>query len=174
MTSTWIVHTLPEPAGRVALLRVTELEVVPTLPLPQLLWEALAGLAMVTPPGRLSVRNIFVNALGSLLVMMMVIRLLSPAQMVLGMKVLLTPGGVIVRTSRVALAGVVLAASSPEPAPVPVAVEAPAPMVLIRLPGVIELTFTTRTQEPLVPDLAGTVPPLTAMVVPPGLAVTLL
>ena len=88
--------------------------------------------------------------------------------MVFGAKALASEGAMTVGTLRVALAGVVFDVNCP----LPVAVKPPAGMVLIRLPGVVEVTSIVTVQEPFVtPTCGGTVPPLKEMVVPPPTAV---
>ena len=55
-----------------------------------------------------------------------------------------------------------------------VEVKPPAGMVLIRLPGVVEVTSTDTVQAPgVAPAWAGTVPPLIWMLFPPETAITL-
>lgn len=89
--------------------------------------------------------------------------------MVLGAKLLFNAGDWMELTRNVALAGVVLVMMPPAPEEV----SAPAGIVLIRFPGVVEVTFTDTEQEPGVTPLwAGTVPPLNEKVVPPGTAAT--
>ena len=90
--------------------------------------------------------------------------------MVFAAKFLSTVGGMIVVTCKVALAGVVFVAKFPEPS---VAVTVPAGMLLIKLPAVVDVTFTVRVHCPFVlPTLAGTIPPLKEMLVPPTTALT--
>jgi len=87
---------------------------------------------------------------------------------VLGLKLLLTEGTPAAETFRVALAGLVLLIVVPPP----VELRAPIGIVLIKFPGVVEVTLTDTVQEPGVdPDWAGTVPPLKDMVVVPATAV---
>ena len=89
--------------------------------------------------------------------------------MVLGAKLLFKAGDWMELTRKVALAGVVLVMMFPPP----VEVSAPAGIVLIRGPGVAEVTFTDTVHEPGVTPLwAGTVPPLNEKVVLPGTATT--
>lgn len=89
--------------------------------------------------------------------------------MVLGAKLLFNAGDWMELTRKVALAGVVLVMMPPAPEEV----SAPAGIVLIRFPGVVEVTFTDTVHEPGVTPLwAGTVPPLNEKVVPPGTAAT--
>jgi len=58
--------------------------------------------------------------------------------------------------------------------PPPVEVNSPAGIVLIRFPGVVDVTSIATVHEPgVVPTWAGTVPPLNDKVVPPETAVTL-
>lgn len=90
--------------------------------------------------------------------------------MVFAAKFLSTVGAMIVDTCKVALAGVVFVAKFPL---LSVAVTVPAGMVLIKLPAVVEVTFTVTVHCPFVPPtLAGTVPPLKEMLVPPVTALT--
>ena len=94
---------------------------------------------------------------------------MAPAQIVLGLKLLLTEGAAIPVTFRVALAGLVLLMVVPPP----VELRAPTGIVLIKLPGVVEVTLTDTVHDPGVdPDWAGTVPPLNDKEVAPGTAVT--
>ena len=72
-------------------------------------------------------------------------------------------------TFRVALAGVVLEIFAPPP----VALNSPAGMVLMKFPAVVEVTLMDTVHDPgVVPDCAGTVPPLRAKLVPPAEAFT--
>ena len=97
-------------------------------------------------------------------------RLVAPANIVPGLKVFDTVGVGIPVTFRVALAGLVLLMLDP---PAPVALSAPTGIVLIKLPVVMEVTFTLTVQEPAVePTWAGTVPPLRDKLVAPLTAVT--
>lgn len=106
----------------------------------------------------------------SLLVMLIVRRLETPAQIVLSVKDLEIDGAKTVLTVKVALAGVELVMEPPLPEPLKV----PAGIVFTRLPGVVEVTSTDTVQEPgVLPDWAGTVPPFRARVVPPAVAKTL-
>lgn len=58
--------------------------------------------------------------------------------------------------------------------PPPVELKAPTGIVLIRVPGAVEVTLTDTVHDPGVdPDWAGTVPPLKDMDVEPAAAVTL-
>src|SRR5215207_4446760 len=89
--------------------------------------------------------------------------------MVLGEKLLLNVGARMISICSVALAGVVLVILPPSPEEA----NAPAGIVLIRLPGVVDVTSIDTVHEPGTgPIWAGTVPPLSANVVPPGEAVT--
>jgi len=89
--------------------------------------------------------------------------------MVLGEKLLFNVGDRMMLTRNVALAGVLLLIVSPPPEDV----SAPAGIVLIRFPGVVEVTSTDTLHEPgVTPFWAGTVPSLNEKVVPPGTAVT--
>ena len=88
--------------------------------------------------------------------------------MVLGLKRLFKVGAWITPTRNVALAGAVLVM---RPA-LPEEVSAPAGMVLIRFPGVVEVTSTDTVHDPgTIPTWAGTVPPLKDNVVPPDAVV---
>ena len=72
-------------------------------------------------------------------------------------------------TCKVALAGVVLLIVSPPP----MDVNAPTGIVLIRFPGVDDVTSTATVHEPGVdPVCMGTVPPLNDNTVAPGTALT--
>jgi hypothetical protein len=89
--------------------------------------------------------------------------------MEVGLKLLLTDGAVVPVTFRVALAGLVLVMFVPPP----VDVRAPTGIVLIRLPGVVEVTLMDTVHLPaVVPVWAGTVPPLREKVDEPAVAVT--
>ena len=89
--------------------------------------------------------------------------------MVVGEKLLFNVGDWIISTCKVALAGVVLVMVLPPPEEV----SAPAGIVLIRFPGIVEVTSTDTLHPPGVTLVwAGTVPPLNDKVVPPGTAVT--
>lgn len=91
--------------------------------------------------------------------------------MVLGAKTFVINGGNTVPTCRVALAGVVFVMVPPPPVPV----SPPAGMVLIRFPGVTDVTSMETVHEPgVTPTCGGTVPPDKDIVVPPGAAATLL
>ena len=95
--------------------------------------------------------------------------LVCPTQIVPGLKLLLTVGVWIPVTFRVALAGVVFVILPPPP----VAVSPPAGIVLIKLPGVVEVTSIETVQEPGVTPLwAATVPPVNDNEVPPAGAIT--
>ena len=128
------------------------------------------GLARKTFAGKLSVRDACVRLLpGSLFLITMESRLTSPAQIVPGLKLLLTEGGRVPLTCKVALAGLVLVTGMPSP----VEVSAPAGMVLIRFPGVVEVILMDTVHEPgVAPTWAGTVPPLSDRVVEPAAAAT--
>ena len=87
----------------------------------------------------------------------------------LGLKLLLTDGGRVPLTFKVALAGVVFVTF----APAPVEDNALAGMVLIRFPEVVEVTLIDTVHEPgVVPTWAGTVPPISDKDVEPAAAVT--
>ena len=89
--------------------------------------------------------------------------------MVLGEKLLFKVGDRMMLTRKVVLAGVLLVIVSPPPEEV----SAPAGIVLIRFPGVVEVTSTDTLHAPgVTPVWAGTVPSLNEKVVPPGTAVT--
>lgn len=82
---------------------------------------------------------------------------------------MLTEGGGVPVTFKVALAGVVFVTF----APAPVEDNALAGMVLIRFPEVVEVTVIDTVHEPgIVPTCAGTVPPLSDKDVEPAAAVT--
>ena len=82
---------------------------------------------------------------------------------------MLTVGVPAAVTFRVALAGLVLLMFVPPP----VALKAPIGIVLILLPGDVEVTLTDTVHDPgVVPAWAGTVPPLREMLVEPAGAVT--
>ena len=94
---------------------------------------------------------------------------MAPAQIVAGLKLLVTLGTGVPVTFKVALAGLVFVMGMPSP----VALKAFFGMLLIRLPVVNEVTRTETVQDPAVdPVCAGTVPPLNDKVVEPDAAVT--
>ena len=128
------------------------------------------GLARKTLAGRLSVIEAWVRLLPcSLFVITMESSLVSPAHIVPGLKLLSTEGIGDAVTFNVALAGVVLVMLTPPP----VEVSAFIGIVLMRLPAVVEVTFTDTVQLPgVVPTCAGTVPPLNEKDVAPAVAVT--
>ena len=141
-----IVHV--DPGAIVPLFSVT---VVPPLTpatvaeVPHPLKVGETGLASVTPFGRSSCSEAWVNGrLGSLLVMTMDNRLISPAHIVAELKLLRTEGGNTPPTLRVALAEEVLLIVVPSP----VDVNALAGSVLIRFPGVTEVTSIATVQDP--------------------------
>jgi len=129
------------------------------------------GLARKTPLGRVSASTTWVRVLpSSLFVIRMDSRLVAPANIVPGLKLLLIEGVGDLVTFNVALAGVVFVMFMPLR---PVEVSAPRGMVLIRLPAVVDVTLMDTVQDPAVfPVWAGTVPPLKANVVPPAVALT--
>jgi len=105
----------------------------------------------------------------SLLLITIDSRLISPAQIVLELKLLRTLGGRTPPTCNVALAGSVLEMVVPPPE----ADNLCSGMVLIRLPTAVEVTVIVTVHEPGVgPIWAGTVPPLNDNVVDPATAVT--
>jgi hypothetical protein len=158
-------------AGMLPLFRVT---VVPPLaavteaeaPHPVNVGET--GLARKTFAGRLSARDACVKVVFAPFVMVMDNWLVPPAQIEVGLKLLLTEGAPAAVTFNVALAGLVLLMLLPAP----VELRAPTGMVLILVPAVAEVTLTETVHDPGVdPDWAGTVPPLREMVVEPAGAV---
>jgi hypothetical protein len=167
------VITQTELGAMVPLLNATE--VPPAIAVtegdgPQPEVEALGGLARKTLAGRLSVSVTCVRLRpGSLFAMTMDSWLVPPAQIVPGLKLLLTEGFGLPVTFNVALAGVVLLMRTPPP----VELNASAGMVLMRFPGVLEVTLIDTVQEPgVAADCAGTVPPVKDNVVPPAGAPT--
>ena len=89
--------------------------------------------------------------------------------MVAELKLLLIEGARLPPTCKVALAGLVFVMSVPSP----VEVHALVGMVLIRFPGVLEVTLTETVHDPGVgPTWAGTVPPAREKDVEPAAAVT--
>jgi hypothetical protein len=146
-TFTVIVHV--EPGAIVPLFSVTELPPLTALkeaepPQPVNVGET--GLARKTLTGRLSVREAWVSVvLVSVFVITMVSWLVCPTHTVFGEKLLLTVGVPATSTRRVALAGVVFVIIMPPPS---VAVNAPAGMVLMRFPGVVEVTSMDIVQDP--------------------------
>lgn len=96
-------------------------------------------------------------------------RLVCPAQIVPGLKLLLTEGAGVPVTFNVALADVVLVMLVPPP----VEVSSPAGIVLMRLSMAVEVTLTETVHDPgVVPDCAGTVPAFRDKFVPPADALT--
>ena len=132
--------------------------------------EGETGLARKTSVGRLSVSETWVKViLGSLFLITMESRLVPPAQMVPGLKLLLMEGTGVPATFKVALAGLVLVMLVPSP----VEVNAPAGIVLIKFPAVVEVTMIETVHDPgTIPTWAGTVPPLNENLVEPATAVT--
>ena len=104
-----------------------------------------AGLASTTSAGKLSVSDVWVRLpLISLLLIVIVKTLVSPANIVFGEKDLLNEGEVTPMTVKVALAGVVLVIDTPPP----VELNAPTGIVLIRFPGVDEVTSIPTVHSP--------------------------
>lgn len=138
--------------------------------------EGETGSARNTLVGRLSVSEAWVRLVLSMLFLITTDRrLVAPAHIVLGLKLLLMVGIVLPVTFSVALAGLVLLIVVPPP----VELSAPTGMVLIKLPVVKEVRLTSTVQDPAVdPTWAGTVPPVKVMVVvvvetvPPQVLVT--
>lgn len=96
-------------------------------------------------------------------------RLISPAHIVAEVKLLLIEGFGLPATFNVALAGLVLVIFMPSP----LEVNAFAGRVLIRFPGVVEVTLIETVHAPGVgPTWAGTVPPAREKDVEPAVAVT--
>ena len=160
------------PEGMLPLLRVT---VVPPLaavteaepPHPVNVGET--GLARKTLAGRVSAREAWVSVVFAPLMILMDNWLIPPAQIALGLKLLLTDGTPPPVTFKVALAGLVLLMLVPPP----VELNAPTGIVLILVPGVGEVTLTDTVHDPGVdPVWAGTVPLLKEMDVEPEVAVT--
>ena len=89
--------------------------------------------------------------------------------MLVGLKLLETEGVPVPVTFRVALASLVLVIFMP---PEPVELSSPAGIILIQLPGTLDVTLTDTVHDADVePVLAGTVPLLKEMVDVPGVAV---
>lgn len=126
-----------------------------------------AGVANITLAGSVSGRVVPVRVVLALFVIVIVNWLTPPAQILLGLKFLLTVGVPAPVTFNVALAGLVVVTLIP---PGPEELNLPAGMVLIQFPATAEVTFTATVQDPGVePDCAGTVPPVSEMVdVPAG------
>ena len=137
---------------------------------PQLLITGETGSANSRFAGSSSVNEAWVKGFSkSLFLIVMVNRLVSPIRMVVGAKLLLREGACTVLTFNVALAGVVFVIRFPAP----VEPSAPAGIVLMRFPGVVEVTSTETVQDPgVVPTCAGTVPRLNDKVVVPAAPVT--
>jgi hypothetical protein len=103
------------------------------------------GLARKTLAGRLSCSEAPVSVVFEPFVIFIDNWLTPPAHMLLGLKLLLTVGAPIPVTFRVALAGLVVVMVIP---PGPVDVNVRAGMVLIQLPGVLEVTIMDTVQLP--------------------------
>ena len=100
------------------------------------------GLARTTPAGRVSLKEVPVRfVFVSLLLIVMDSVLTFPIDIVFGAKPLLNVGGVTATTVNVALAGVVLEMVTGVPPSLPLAFKLLAGMVLMRLPGVVDVTF---------------------------------
>jgi hypothetical protein len=137
----------------VALLRLTEVPPLTALreaeaPHPVKLGET--GSARKTLPGRVSVSDTWVRVTaGALFRITIESRLISPAHIVLELKLLFTVGGGTPTTFRVALAGVVLVMMSPSP----MEVNASAASLLMRFPGVYDVTSIATVHDPgVTPD----------------------
>jgi len=157
----------------VPLFKVTEvppLTAVSEAEAPHPLNEGDTGFARKTFAGRLSVNEACVNVvLESLLLITMDSWLISPAHIVLELKLLRTEGGRRPPTCKVALAGLVLVMLPPPPE----ADNSPAGIVLMRFPTAAEVTLMVTVHEPGVdPVCGGTVPPLKDNVVDPATALT--
>ena len=106
---------------------------------------------------------------GSLLVILIVNRVVCPTQVVVRLKLLLREGGSTAATWSVALAGSSLVIGTMVPLSSPDEVNSLAGMVLIKFPGVVEVTATVTVQDPGEPPLwRGTVPPFNWKDVSPG------
>lgn len=123
--------------------------------LPQFDWVNAGVAAITTLVGSVSVNETNVSEFAvSVLAMLMVNKLVAPAHIVVGLKDLLTEGGRILVTFKVALAGLELVTLPP----FPLAVSSPAGMVLTRFPDVVDVTSIVTVQVPgVLPDNAGTV-----------------
>lgn len=131
------------------------------------------GFASITLAGRLSVNVVWVRAVfRSLFLIVIASWLTCPTHIVFGVKLLVNEGDWTTPTRRVALAGVVFVTVI---APLgSVEVNPPAGIVLMRLPGVVEVTSMDTVHDPGdTPACAGTMPPLKDRVVVPETAVTL-
>src|SRR5215208_6484094 len=96
--------------------------------------------------------------------------LVPPAQMLLGVKLLLTVGCPASFTCRVALAGLMFETFIPLGS---LEVNVPAGILFVNVPGFGAVTFTVTIQEPGDdPVFSGIVPPFKVMVEEPGAAVT--
>lgn len=141
---------------------------------PQLSNDGVTGLAKTNGLGRLSVTVVWVNVVvGSLLIMLIVSWLACPTQIVFGAKLLFNEGGNTAETCSVALAGSVLVILTGVPPSSPTEVNSPGGMVLIRLPGVVDVTVNDTVHSPgTAPTWAGTVPPFNLKYVAPGASAT--
>jgi hypothetical protein len=164
-----------EPGEIVPLFSVTELPpgVALTVADPPQFCKAFpgkAGFATTTSVGKVSVMDVWVKGRTALVLLIVIAStLVSPTQMVLGAKALVTVGDAIPTVVTVALAGVVFVIENPPP----VELNALAGMVLIKFPSVVEVTSIPTVHSPgVAPTCAGTVPPLSDRVAAPGTAVT--
>lgn len=145
---TFTVIKQTAPGAIVALFRVNEpapLAPVNVAVAPQPFKVAATGFARITPAGRLSVKVVCVNAVfGSTLLIAIDNWLVCPTHIVFGVNNFPIRGGWTEPTRNVALAGVVLVIVPPPPVPV----KPPAGIVLIKLPGVFEVTSTEMVHDP--------------------------
>src|ERR1041385_4118431 len=116
-----------------------------------------AGFARETPAGRLSLSVVPVSVVFALLMILMDNRLTAPANILVGLKLLVTEGVPVPVTLKVALASLVFETFTP---PTPVELSRPGGITLIQFPGALEVTLSDTVQDAEVePVLAGTVPP---------------
>ena len=146
VTLTVIVHV--EFGAMVPLFKTTEvppLTAVSEAEAPHPLNVGETGLARKTLAGRLSVSEACVNVvLGSLLLMTKDNWLISPAHIVLALKLLRIVGGKTPPICKVALAGLVLVTLPPPPE----ADNSPCGIVLMRFPTVVEVTLIVTVHAP--------------------------
>lgn len=169
MTFTVILHVAP--AAIVPPLSATDVPVGEGVTVPvQPLNAGEGGVAKNTPVGRSSVRVVPVKVVFALFTIVMVNWLTPPANMLVGLKLLLTEGIPVPVTFKVARASVAFVMLIP---PGPVELNLPGGIILIQLPGTLEVTLTETVHDAdVAPVLAGTVPLLKEMSDEPAFAVT--
>ena len=121
-----------------------------SVPAPHPVRLAVSGVATTTPVGSVSVNVVLVNAAFKSLLRIVIVSVLNcPTKIVLGANPLLTEGGWTATTLRVALAGVVFVIETGvggifvSSGSIVKDDNSLAGMVLMRLPGVVEVTLTS-------------------------------